>query len=138
MMPARVEPVLLVFQFLLQQVHRRLVDGDLLRGQQRVVIRQPHAQQGVINGGLVLRERLLLRRARRLQCRDHLSAFVNGLDDLDARVPILVWRTGRAGESFNRFRVGVFVLARRRQMRQRDRARLHDHAMRRFQVVFRL
>ena len=53
---AGVEAVLLVFQFLLQQVDRRFVHGDLLRGEQHVVIRQAHGQQRVGQGGLILRQ----------------------------------------------------------------------------------
>ena len=36
--------MLLVFEFLLQQFHRRLAHGDLLRGEQDVVISQAHLQ----------------------------------------------------------------------------------------------
>jgi hypothetical protein len=44
---AGVVAALLVFQFLLQQIHGCFMDGDLLRGQQHVVIRQPRAQASV-------------------------------------------------------------------------------------------
>ena len=56
---AGIEAMLLVFEFLLQQIDRGFVNGDLLGRQQRVVIRQPHREQRVGHGGLVLRERLL-------------------------------------------------------------------------------
>src|ERR1017187_9690195 len=64
--------------------------GDLLRRQQRIVIRQPHGEQRVGHGSLVLRQRLLLGGVGGLNRGAELAAFVNGLNDLNARVPILI------------------------------------------------
>ena len=61
---ARVITVALVFQFLLQQFHRRLAHDDLLGCKLHVVIRQPHRQQCIRHRRLVVGQRLLARGAR--------------------------------------------------------------------------
>src|SRR5208283_5307314 len=88
---AGVVTALLVIQLFLEQVDRGFVHGDLLRGQQHVVVRQADGEQRVGNSGLILGQGLLFGGAGRLQRRDHSSALVNGLDNLDACVPVLVW-----------------------------------------------
>ncbi len=140
---ARVITMLLVVQFLLQQVDGSFVHGDLFRREQNVIIRQPHGQQRVRERRLVLRQCLFLRDLRRADRRDQFAALINGLDDLHARVPVLVrLRYGGARSSrrktFHRARFGVLVLAGRVQLRQRDRPRLHHHAILGFEIVFRL
>ena len=82
--------MLLILQFILQQVDRRLLVGDLLRGEQHVVIRQTHAQKRVGDDGLKLRHRLLLRRSGGAERGGDFPAFVNGLDQLDSRIPVLI------------------------------------------------
>ncbi len=84
--------VLLIFQFLLQQIHRGFVNDDLLRGQQHVIIGDARIEQRVGDDGLVLRQRLLFGRARRADGGAEPAAFINGLHNLDTRIPILMRR----------------------------------------------
>ena len=108
--------------------------GDLLGGKQHVVIHHSRTKQCVGNHGLILRQRLLLRDAGRAQRRDHFSALVNGLNDLNARIPVLM-RLAEARKGFNRVRIGVLILPGGLDLRQGDGARLHDHAILRIKIV---
>ena len=54
-----VEPPLDVVQFAREQLHRGLVDGDLLRRHKDVVVSGPHRKQRVGQHSLVIEQRLL-------------------------------------------------------------------------------
>ena len=79
-----------VVQLLGQQLDGGLLDGDLLLGQQDVVIGDGHILHGVQHHGLVIQGGLLARQARHAQGREHAAALVKVLDQADLGDPVLV------------------------------------------------
>ena len=125
---AGIKTALLVFQLLLQQVHGSFMHGDLLRGQQHIVVRQTHAQQRVGHRAVVLGDGLFLRCLGGAEGGLQPATFIDGLDDLNPAIPALMRRL-RAGIILDERDFVVLILGAGLHLGQRHGARLHHHTV---------
>ena len=114
---------------------------NLLRGQQNIVVSDSRVQQRILDHGLILQQGLLLRKPGGADGGNHFPAFIDGLHDLKARVPILIGqlqlqRRTRQLKILNRVAFGPLVLAGGDHMGQRHGTSLDYNAIVCLQIAF--